>query len=443
MTDASTIRNLSRTGNVLFSLALVAAVLLPPAAQYILAFSLLIWSLVTKGWPLARISTEFKDKQAVLYPFWMGLGIAAIITLVVGVAAYFGNPWVTRSGVYFKEVFRLAGKEYLLPLVLIVVFKIGHVRGYRIERDLPWLGLLMILTIIYMVVQRYTGIDWIHGFGAYLPSNRFNYGVYRANGWMSHPLSSGFNFMLLSITAFCTMRRLKGKPFHRFAVLFFVAGIAGLVLSQSRWPLAVTGVVIVLREASNIWRHRLMAGILGIVCMGVISLESGLRGRVVELFTSGQTLEEKVERVLFWRVHAEMFREHPVLGVGYPIRQDASLDYYSRAGYTNNERKYDAHNIYLQLLADSGVCGLAALFILLWSLWKSASRLGTDNGKTVQLLTVSALLGGLMQNNFRDTEFLFGYWMLIAWLLCKRPMLATSLGTERDNGTKKIKDHHA
>lgn len=442
MTDASTIRNISRAENALFSVAMFAAVLLPPAAQYISAFSLLIGSLVTKSWPLAHVSTELRNRQAVLYPLWMGMGVAAIITLTVGIAAYGNNPWITHTGLYFKEVFRLAGKEYLLPFVLIVVFKTGCVRGYRIERDLPWLGLLMIALVIYMVVQRYTGIDWIHGFGASLPSNRFNYGVYRANGWMSHPLSSGFNFMLLSITSYCVMRSLKGKPFHRFAVLFFVCGIAGLILSQSRWPLAVTGLVIMIREASNIWRHRLMAGILVIVCAGVISLESGLRGRVVELFNSGQTLEAKVERVLFWRVHAAMFSEHPVLGVGYPVRQEASLDYYNRAGYTNNERKYDAHNIYLQLLADSGVFGLAALFILLWGLWKSADRLGTDNGKTVQLLTVSALLGGLMQNNFRDTEFLFGYWMLIAWLLCKRPVLTKSLGTERDDGTKTVKNHH-
>lgn len=441
--DPSTIKNLSRAEHVLFSLALFAAVLLAPAAQYILAFSLLIWSVVTKGWPLADFSVELKNKQAVLHPFWMSMALASVLSITVGVAAYFGNPWVVNSGQYFKEVFRLPGKTYLLPLVLIVVFKIARVRNYRIERDLFWLSALMVLTIAYMVLQRYAGVDWIHGFDARLPANRFNYGVYRANGWVSHPLTLGFNLMLITIVAYCSMRSLKGKPFHRFAALFFVSGLAGLVLSQSRWPLAVTALVIFIRESSKIWRHRLMAVVLMILSIGVVSLENGLRGRVVELFESGQTLEQKVERVLFWKVHAMMFRDNPVLGVGYPVREEASLDYYNRAGYTNNERKYNAHNIYLQLLADSGVFGLAALFVLLSGLWWSARRLNTDHGCTVQLLTVSALLGGLMQNNFRDTEFLFGYWMLIAWLLCNRPAIATSQGTQRDDGTKKIENYHS
>ncbi len=443
MTDPSNIRNLSRAENVLFSLALFAAVLLPPAAQYITGFSLLIWSLVTKSWGLAHFRDECVNPRSILHPFWVAMGIAATMTLLVGVLAYFDNPWVAHSGLYFKETFRHTAKQFLLPLILIVAFKTGCVRNYRIERDLPWLGLLAIVTIAYMVLQRYTGVDWIHGFGAQLPANRFNYGVYRANGWMSHPLSSGFNFMLLAVASYCVMRRLRNKPFHRFAVLFFLTGIAGLILSQSRWPLGVVAVVIALKEAPNIWRHRFLALAVIVGCIGFVSLDQGLRGRVVELFAPGQALEEKVERLIFWRVHTDMFKDHPMIGVGYPVRVEASLDYYNRAGYTNIERKYDAHNIYLQLLADSGIVGLSAFAVFVIGLWISAGRLGTDAGKTVRFLIISALLGGLMQNNFRDSEFLFGYWMLVAWLLCKRPLVASSLGHTRDNnnGSEKIKDH--
>ena len=58
-----------------------------------------------------------------------------------------------------------------------------------------------------------------------------------------------------------------------------------------------------------------------------------------------------------------MFLEHPILGVGYG-------NYRGLFGYLSPQpvlSKVDAHNLYLQLLAETGLLGFCGFAVLLWA----------------------------------------------------------------------------
>lgn len=277
------------------------------------------------------------------------------------------------------------------------------------------------VTLGYLVLQRYTGVDWVGGLSKCIPESRFAYGVYRPNGWMGHPLSLGFNLMLVTVVAWmrgfhATSRHDPEKRFWR--ILFTVAAIS-LLLNQSRWPIAVALGLIAVTSLGKLKKSP--KTVILIFCLGVAGVfgDPALRGRLSEVVTNPQQLLGKGERAGFWNVHAKMFRDHLLLGVGYHRRKSASLDYYNRAGYTNNEKKYAAHNIYLQILADSGLVGFLGFLSLMAGLALTAWRQLQGGKPALLTLLAAAMLGGLMQNNFRDSEFLYCFWMLVAVCLAQ------------------------
>jgi O-antigen ligase len=78
-----------------------------------------------------------------------------------------------------------------------------------------------------------------------------------------------------------------------------------------------------------------------------------------------------VERMAHWQVAWYMLLDHPLLGVGvgnYP----AAYDDYALPGW--REALGHAHNYYLNMAAEAGVLGLAALLLLLVSVFRTLAR---------------------------------------------------------------------
>ncbi|MHA4801720.1 hypothetical protein, partial [Enterococcus faecium] len=84
---------------------------------------------------------------------------------------------------------------------------------------------------------------------------------------------------------------------------------------------------------------------------------------------------------------------------------DALSAYYTAAGY--HDTMYEAHNLFLQYLADTGLVGALGLLGWLVGLVTCRRRLtglvGTRQG--IGYLTVATFLCALMQNDLRDSAF--------------------------------------
>jgi O-antigen ligase len=155
-------------------------------------------------------------------------------------------------------------------------------------------------------------------------------------------------------------------------------------------------------------------------------------GRFTEIFNADGALYERMPRLAFWKVHLAMFLDHPVFGVGLTDIKAITADYYQNAGFASLERKYAAHNVYLQTLADSGILGLSGLFALLTGSFLAGRlivRSAKANGKAYkaqlgfgwQVLVVAVALSGLMQNNLRDSEHVMALWLAMAAMLTRMP----------------------
>jgi O-antigen ligase len=86
---------------------------------------------------------------------------------------------------------------------------------------------------------------------------------------------------------------------------------------------------------------------------------------------SGGTGDLTSGRIYFWRAAANIFFDHPLIGVGLDAFGAAYSSYDSSSGLFRVEQ---AHNDYLQILADAGIAGFACVVAFIYFLLKK----GTD-----------------------------------------------------------------
>lgn len=413
---------ISKWEMVLFPLACFG-MMMPPAYLAIVQ-GLMLFTFLWSVWERRRLkgsagnvagesSAAYEEHQVFLrVRRWLMTGMIAIIC--TGVIAWIGHALIGSPGLnLLKEagaILNQWGKQAVYGCLLLVISWSAYRRGYDFTSLVPPLFWFLTAYIGYMLFQRYTGIDWIKGWGATLPPNRFAYGVYRSNGLIAHPLTLGYNLMLISLVGFHFSRHYATSTrWYGFGILGLA--IFGQLLSGSRWPLAVSALMMAAPVMQYLWRYKMVGVLMVFVGVTFLKWEGQMLGRMSEITHSDQNWEEKIPRLVFWKIHGLIFMDHTMIGSGISRRQAVAVDYYNRHGYTGREDKYLAHNSFLQVLADSGVVGFLGILALLakfgqvaW-LWWNRYRTGV----LFQVLGAT-LLAGLMQNNLHDTEFLYAFW---------------------------------
>ncbi len=417
----------------------VCAILLPVAAQTFIGFVLVISFLLRRGLP-ALTPTWQSEGQKQLHQIWQAFVYGLVTVWVIylfGLVAEvlqlgFSDPVLGKATM---QHLRLIGKSGIYGACIVVTFLLASLRkkpGEPLIR-VDWVLIFVGLYIAYMVGQRYLGWDWVHGWQSQLPENRFAYGVFRGSGLMGHPLTLAYNAMILCLLSFSHGLWLWTKREKRSRQWFAVSGGAMLIigLSGSRFPifvsslLVVTGLVIYLRSFTAMSFKRI--GIYSFLTMASLSLlivwlDPHLYGRFHEfLGNSGQGLQGE-DRFIFWKIHAELARLHPWMGVGLGYYTSILNEAYQQHGLTLLDRKYNAHNIYLQALATSGLLGFCGLLTFLGSFLRLGLKLCALSAHLgIILLVLATMIGGMMQNILSDSEYLFALWfglgLCLSWIL--------------------------
>jgi O-antigen ligase len=115
-------------------------------------------------------------------------------------------------------------------------------------------------------------------------------------------------------------------------------------------------------------------------------------------------------RLEFYRLTAQIIREHPLLGVG---TRGFVTAYDARIEGTGMVQTRNPHNLYLLVTAQFGVIGLAILLFLLAQQWRCARRLvHPGHALLARGLVVAFMLAGLFNSLIIDhSEGLFFTWM--------------------------------
>jgi O-antigen ligase len=179
------------------------------------------------------------------------------------------------------------------------------------------------------------------------------------------------------------------------------AGVLGVLLTQSRG--GVIGTVTILLAMAALLpkerRQKLWATLGTVVALSIlISLALLTVKRLGE-----SDVDTDTWRLIYAVLAVRMWLSAPLLGVGFAHFRLFKLDYLPVAAAVD-----DTHNMYLQVLAETGIVGFVSFFAIVFSAVREAVRLHTLEGKVVFIAMLGALVHG-----FLDTFFLqnpqFGY----------------------------------
>ncbi len=283
----------------------------------------------------------------------------------------------------------LQGTRQLLALVLLVAILAGL--------ESIWKGLYMDSFSSYNDGKRIAG-----PFGDYRVSNRA--GVFYAM----------FLPMLVALVLY-----MRGQKLVR---LVAIGGIAVLTVAilltfsrQSYLIALVTCSLLLIR------RHIVLAVLLGLATIPAIALlPEGVTQRVAETQQVDEVGDAQLDvstasRFEIWSGAMSMWSDHPA-GVGFDR-------FPSYIGQYSTYADYDAHNMYVLMLAECGPLGLLALLWLLWRMLRlalSVRRSSSPDDSEARAIgigfTVSVI--AMAMGNLYGSPFHEGLVMANFWILC-------------------------
>jgi O-antigen ligase len=268
-------------------------------------------------------------------------------------------------------------------------------------------GALAIVSLVQAGAGAY-GSDFA-GFAGARPEGA---GVFRASG----PLDPNFFGQVLVATAMLALYlalSARGRAGRVLGLAALAGCLTASALTGSRGALvAAAAAFFLILLLAPIPRGVVAATGALVVVAGLIFLPPGLKARVGLPTSSAESAEVAAvtkgsEAAVRGRTSENlaalrMLRDYPILGVGpgdYPLHY---LEYSQEIGLDPRLAPRDAHSLYLEALAETGIIGASAFLVVLWlalrGAWRARLRLaGRDAllAEGIFVALVSYLVAGL------------------------------------------------
>lgn len=129
-----------------------------------------------------------------------------------------------------------------------------------------------------------------------------------------------------------------------------------------------------------------------------------------------------VARVRIWTAAYGMWRDYPVVGVGFRQFAPNYQQKYILPTATDSEKVLEhAHNSYMHMLAEGGIIGLFAFLLcfgyFMYRSWTDYKRYDDPYSFALFCITLSLMLRGLTEYDFAHTHVMKCYWMLFGGFL--------------------------
>ena len=215
-----------------------------------------------------------------------------------------------------------------------------------------------------------------------------------------------------------------------------------LVLTYSRGGVIAVGAVLLAAAILGFlrWRTLLLVG-AAVVALAFIVAPTYV-GRVISIANAAELFSEtgdEAEGAIVGRATSNVAAfnvlvDHPLLGVGPGLYGPYySVDYANRLGLRHFDEPRRAHNLFLEVGAETGVLGLltfssvlAAAAYPLWRLRRAWSGLNAEHANLASAILL-ALLGYVVAGMFLHLAYERYLWLLVAlaastvWILTPRP----------------------
>lgn len=328
----------------------------------------------------------------------------------------------------FKDYFVVIG-IFLISMFVSALFSGDIIYGLERWADM-WIWRFMPFVIVIFLLNKYVDAKkvMIAGFvGITVTSLYAVYqglsGISRANGFYGHPMTLGgwlCIFMPLLLIEFFE-KRLLDKYYWLSGIAFCVCS-AGLVFNGTRgaWlavAIVCTGLIIYYMFKS---KSNLAVGIIFIALISALLVNNSKFMHRLDTIDDFTKYQSNTERILIWQSAWNMFKDHPILGVGLG---QYTVNYQQK--YISPQAKEPnlghAHNNFMQMLAENGIVGFAGFIVMFGYIILKNSIDWFKTRNTYALMIVSAticlLLQGFTEYNVGNSAVIKMYWCTFGLLV--------------------------
>ena len=303
--------------------------------------------------------------------------------------------------------------------------------GYGLKRwaDM-WIWRFMPFVIVLFLLKKYSDVkNVILGTFAGITVTSV-YAIYqglsglsRANGFYGHPMTLGgwlCIFLPLLLIEFFE-RKLLGK-YYWLAGLAFCICSAGLVFNGTRGAWLAVAIVCAVLLVYYMFKSKrnLAVSIIFVALISTVLVNNPKFMHRLDTIDDFDKYQSNTERILMWQSAWNMFKDHPVLGVG--------LGQYTK----NYQQKYispqakepnltHAHNNFMQMLAENGIVGFAGFVIMFGYIIFKNLIVWFKTRNVYALMIVSAtvclLLQGFTEYNVGNSAVIKMYCLVLGLLV--------------------------
>jgi O-antigen ligase len=199
-------------------------------------------------------------------------------------------------------------------------------------------------------------------------------------------------------------------------LICFATSTAALFLTQSRGGLLAWGGSIFVSVWCLIQKRTVRVGMLAAIA-AMIALTAPMLTKYFERLQSVDELTE-LSRLAIWACAGTMFLTHPILGVGFGTYRISSLTFVPEP----IGGQLHAHNLYLQLLAETGIVGFLVFFFVVGSVALRAAKLVKDPDPLLRIVGIgvcgaitATLIHGMVDFLFNvSPQFGALFWVVLA-----------------------------
>ena len=244
----------------------------------------------------------------------------------------------------------------------------------------------------------------------------------RAAGFFGHPMTfAGYLCMYLPLFLLGYFDNLFGAKYKYVSGIMFLTGMAALVFNGTRgaWiAVAITSGILLLYYMFRSKRNLIVGIVLIAVCSGILVNNSAFMHRVSTI--TNNKYQSNSERLLMWESAWNMFKDHPILGVGLGQYKDNYQQKYISSKVKEPNLAH-AHNNFMQMLAENGMVGFIG-FITMFAYIIGHNFIMFLNSKNIYSLAICAvaitlLLQGLTEFNFGNSAVVKAYWLILGCLV--------------------------
>jgi O-antigen ligase len=272
---------------------------------------------------------------------------------------------------------------------------------------------------------------------------------HRLGGSIGDPNYFSQLLVLLVPLAFDRFRRERSSGLRVFAGASLALYLLAITFTYSRGgflALAVVGILVVVQLKPRP-RSLVLAGMATVLAVALLpssakdrlgALPSAIESTVDDdVFVTDQALTGRTSELL---VAWEMFSDHQLTGVGLDNYEVHYQEYSGPLGLDPRPGERSAHNLYLEVAAETGLPGLLAfgaiLYVALWSLlWagRTFDERGWDDSAALARALWTGLVGYLVAALFIHDAYPRSLWLLIAIALAV-PAIAAATPVRRRPG---------